>query len=118
MAGLNQRDFAKELKKSQVWLQKVLGGENHVRLRDLDDVARAMRTTASELVRLEEERYRLELTPTEVRIVEQLRRLPHMFAGVAQILHIPAIESAKDEASTHVRPRAADRSRSRSDGVS
>ena len=77
---LGQRDFAKDLAKSQVWLQKVLGGENSVRLKDLDAVARAMRTTASELVRTEEERYQLELSPTEVRIVEQLRRKPDTYS--------------------------------------
>lgn len=74
-ANLDQRTFAGDLKKSQVWLQKVLTGENQVRLRDLDQIADAMRTTTTELVRSDEERYTLELTPTEVRIVEALRRL-------------------------------------------
>jgi transcriptional regulator with XRE-family HTH domain len=89
VTGLSQREFAAELDKSQVWLQKVLAGENDVRLRHLDDVARAMRTTAAELVREEDERYQLELTPTEVRIIEQLRRQQDMFTGIAMVLRIP-----------------------------
>lgn len=87
--GVSQRDFADDLDKSQVWLQKVLAGENAVRLKDLDEVAMAMRTTASELVRSTEERYQLELTPSEVRIVEKLRRRPEAFAAIAALLQVP-----------------------------
>lgn len=90
--GLSQDEFVADLQKSQVWLQKVLKGENHVRLKDLDTVADAMRTTASELVRGAAERYQLELTPTEVRIVEKLRRRPTAFNAVAELLQIPAAE--------------------------
>jgi transcriptional regulator with XRE-family HTH domain len=86
--GVAQREFAADLQKTQVWLQKILSGENHVRLKDLDDVAHAMRTTASELVRSEADRYQLELTPTEVRILENLRRRPDMLTAVASFLKI------------------------------
>jgi transcriptional regulator with XRE-family HTH domain len=86
---VGQREFASDLKKTQVWLQKILSGENDVRLKDLDAVADAMRTTASELVRSEDERYQLELTPTEVRLLENLRRRPEAFAGLASLLRIP-----------------------------
>src|SRR5688572_3292760 len=72
LTGQNQEQLAQSLGKSKIWIQKVLGGENHARLRDLDTIAQAMRTTASDLVRADEDRYQLELTPTEVRIVEQL----------------------------------------------
>lgn len=89
VTGLSQRDFAAELQKTQVWLQKVLAGENEVRLRHLDDVARAMRTTAAELVRADDDRYQLELTPTEVRIIEQLRRMPESFAAITTLLRVP-----------------------------
>lgn len=90
VTGIGQREFAAELQKTQVWLQKVLKGENHVRLRDLDQVAFAMRTTAAELVRAKDDRYQLELTPTEVRIIENLRRRPDAFDALATLLHIPA----------------------------
>src|SRR5688572_30746828 len=73
--GISQRDFASDLGKSQVWLQKILQqGGNQVRLKDLDDIARAMHTSASELVRAEDDRYQLELSPTELRVVQHLRR--------------------------------------------
>lgn len=91
---VGQREFAGDLQKSQVWLQKVLTGENHVRLKDLDEVAHAMRTTSSELVRSKEDRYQLELTPTEVRILEKLRRRPEAFQAVAALLQINAISTA------------------------
>lgn len=89
LAGLSQRDFADDLHKTQVWLQKILAGENDVRLRSLDEIAQAMRTTAAELVRGEDERYQLELTPTEVRIIEQLRRRPEAFQAIAMLLEVP-----------------------------
>ena len=89
VTGLAQHEFATACGKTQVWLQHVLKGKNNVTLKDLDEVARAMRTTASELVRDGDQRYQLELTPTEVRLIEQLRRHPEMFAGVAILLHIP-----------------------------
>lgn len=88
---LTQRDFSASVKKSQVWLQKVLRSENEVRLADLDVVAQAMRTTAAELVREEDERYQLELTPTEVRVIEQLRRRPELFGAVCTICELPNV---------------------------
>lgn len=93
--GMGQREFAADLKKTQVWLQKILSGENHVRLKDLDDVAQAMRTTAAELVRGPEERYRLELTPTEVRILERLRHRPEAYDAIAYLLRIPSVPSTQ-----------------------
>lgn len=97
---LGQRQFAADVGKTQVWLQKVLaGGENgnDVRLRDLDILARAMRTTASELVRSADEYYALELTPTELRIIEQLRRRQELLLAVATILGVglPSTETPR-----------------------
>lgn len=86
--GLGQRQLAIDLDKSQVWLQKVLAGENHIRLRDLDQIAGALRTTAAELVRAEDDRYQLELTPTEVRIVETLRHRPDARDAIASLLKL------------------------------
>lgn len=87
---LTQREFADTVKKSQVWVKKILHGEHEVRLADLDVVADAMRTTASELVRADDERYQLELSPTEVRVIEKLRRKPDLFGAVCVICEIPA----------------------------
>lgn len=86
--GLDQRAFSEELGRSQVWLQKVLKGENHVRLKDLDEIARAMRTSAAELVREDHERYSLECTPTEVRILERLRHQPAIYEALTLLLSL------------------------------
>lgn len=86
--GLGQRELANDLHRSQVWLQKVLAGENHIRLRDLDDIAKALRTTACELVRAEDDRYQMELAPTEVRIIEKLRHRPNQRDAIASLLGI------------------------------
>ena len=88
-AQLGQRELATDIGKSQVWLQKVLTGENSVRLRDLDAVAHALRTTAAELVRDDaDERYTLDLSPTEVRVIEKLRRRPEILDGITKVLQI------------------------------
>ena len=88
-AQLGQRELARDLGKSQVWLQKVLAGENAVRLRDIDLIADALRTTAAELLRdSDDERYTLELTPTEVRVIERLRRRPEILEGITKVLQI------------------------------
>jgi len=88
LTRLSQRDVAPELGKTQPWLAAVLQGKNEVRLRDLDDIATAMRTTAADLVRDESERYLIELTPTELRIVEQLRRRPDSLDAIATLLRV------------------------------
>lgn len=90
-----QREFAADLKKTQVWLQKILKGENHVRLKDLDQIADAMRTTASELVRGEDDRYTVEVTPTELRILENLRRSEEVLRGIMSILHLKDVPEPK-----------------------
>lgn len=86
VTNLGQRDFAAKFRKSQIWLQKVIAGKNHVRLRDLDRIADAMHTTASELVRADEDRYQMELSPTEARIIERLRFRPDMFEAIVTLL--------------------------------
>lgn len=89
ITNLTQRELARTVKKSQVWVKHIVHGTNEVRLRDLDIIADAMRTTASELVRAEDERYQLELSPTEVRVIEKLRRRPELFQAVCTICEIP-----------------------------
>jgi len=83
---IGQREMAADLGKTQVWLQKVLTGENHARLRDLDNIARALRTTASELVRGEEDRRQYELTPSEVKIIERMRHRQAVLFAIVTIL--------------------------------
>lgn len=109
--GLDQRTFADALGKSQVWLQKVLKGENHVRLRDLDQVAEAMRTSAAELVRDETARYTLECSPSEVRMIERLRHHPDIYQAVTTIVNarFPSKPSTNDTAGTARRAGTSDK---------
>lgn len=89
LTKLGQREFAKAMQKSQIWLQKVLSGENHVRLKDLDIVAAAMRTTAADLVRTEDRRYLIECTPAEFAVLERLRMRRESFEAVRMLLDVP-----------------------------
>lgn len=88
MADLTQDEFAASMSKTQEWLAAILKGKNDPRLRDLDLIADAMRTSASELVRATSDRYQLELTPTEVRILEKLRRKPDTLKGLLLLLDV------------------------------
>lgn len=88
VTGISQQEFVEELQKTQPWLAAILKGKNDVRLADLDIIAQAMRTTASELVRTSDERYQLELSPTEVRIMERLRHRPEMYGAIATLLRV------------------------------
>ena len=93
--GMTQREFAKDLGKSQVWLQKILQqGGNQPRLRDIDIIANAMHTTAAELVRADNHHYQLELTPTELRVLQHLRRRPELLDAVATLCNIPPASPA------------------------
>jgi transcriptional regulator with XRE-family HTH domain len=91
---LTQRQLAKGLDRSQPWLDKVLQGKNDVRLADLDVVANTLRTTASELVRAEDDRYQMELSPTELRVIERLRHRPELMEAIAILLDVrpPKVE--------------------------
>lgn len=85
---MGQRAFAKDLHKSQVWLQKILKGANQVRLRDLDAIAQAMRCSAAELVRDTSERHTADLTSTEILVLERLRHRPRILQAVLSILDV------------------------------
>lgn len=88
VTGLTQEEFALSMEKGQEWLSAILKGKNDPRLRDLDLIADAMRTSAAELVRATSDRYQLELTPTEVRILEKLRRKPEILEGLVLLLEV------------------------------
>lgn len=89
--GITQRPFASKLKKTQPWLQAILKGQNAVRLQDLDDIAAALSTTASELVRKGDDRYVVELTPDEFRVLQRWRHSPEIATAVQTLLeaHFP-----------------------------
>lgn len=93
---ITQRDFAALFGKTQAWLEKILQGENHVRLEDLDVVAGVLRTTASDLLRQTDERYQVDCSPTEIRILEAMRQSPDVARGVLLILSARRMNSGSD----------------------
>ena len=102
--GVGQRAFAKSLGKTQVWLQKVLQGENHVRLRDLDQIAEGMRTTAADLIRTETDRQLIEVTPSELRLIERIRHRPDYLDAVLVLTGVRAQPEASDRVPSLVSP--------------
>lgn len=72
---MTQREFAEKMGKSQPWLQKILDGENQLRLDDLDDVAAVFNLPAAELIRRKDDTL-YELRPTEALCVRAVRLMP------------------------------------------
>jgi transcriptional regulator with XRE-family HTH domain len=98
LTGLTHQEFADEMGHSKEWVQKILSRQNKVRLQDIDKIAALMRLTASELVRNgESERYQMDLAPTEVRLVEKLRRTPHGMESLAYLLKLNETLDIKTE---------------------
>lgn len=83
-----QRELAKRVGKSQPWLQKILTGENALRLDDLDRVAAALGIPPGELIR-DGGNELVEIAPTELQAVRALRAM-----SVEVRLHCVAVLSA------------------------
>lgn len=85
--GWTQRELAKRVGKSQPWLQKILTGENALRLDDIDTVARALSIPPAELIR-ESGNELIEVSPAETQLLRSYRALaPEIrqhFQGVLQ----------------------------------
>lgn len=105
ISGYTQREFAAALGMSQPWLEKILTGENQVRLEDLDNLADKMHTTAAQLIRTDEERYTLELTPTELNVVERLRRKPELLLACLTLLQAAPASSVGSRRASPKGPR-------------
>lgn len=88
-----QREFAERVGKSQPWLQKILDGENHLRLEDLDTVATALNVPTAELIRGDQDEL-VELTPSELRLLRAFRDLTNVIQGASlQLLEAAAHNS-------------------------
>lgn len=74
-----QREFADRFgerlgePRSQPWLQKILDGDNHMRLEDLDHAAAVLGVPTAELVRAPED-YLVEVTPIELQVLRLYRQ--------------------------------------------
>lgn len=92
--GYSQREMARRLERSQPWVAKVIRGPlkagQDVRLEDLDDVALALGVTAVELVRDHGLEFVANLTPSEMRMLQQIRKLPaHVIEAVRVLIDAP-----------------------------
>lgn len=86
--NLSQRDLAERLRCSQGRIAKLLNGRVAIRVNDLDELAMAVGLPLAEVIRDRGLEFYAEMTPTEVRMIEQLRRRPHMLQGVLLMLEI------------------------------
>lgn len=74
--GLAKRELGKRMDgKKDAWANEVLKGEIKFQLKDLDLLARALKTTAAALVKSEDEDAEY-LTPSERRLLRAIRALP------------------------------------------
>lgn len=93
---LSQRDLAQLLRCSQGRVAKMLNGGVHLRLSDLAILAEAVGIPLVEAVRDRGLEFFAELTPTEVRILERLRRRPEVIPALGVILGLkPDLERPK-----------------------
>lgn len=84
----SQRELAKRVGKSQPWLQKILSGENSLRLDDIDAMAAACRVPPAELIR-DADNEIVEVTPSELRALRRIRELePEQVAHILAILEM------------------------------
>lgn len=94
--GWTQRELAKRLGKSQPWLQKILNGENAIRLDNIDAVARAIGVPPAELIREGDDEL-MELTPSEQALLRSFRALADpVKVHAAALLHATASVQASD----------------------
>jgi transcriptional regulator with XRE-family HTH domain len=73
--GLTGRAFGKRLGRGDQWVSNLLAGRFALSLDELDEAARALQVTPSELVHREEDGL-WELRPTEMRLIRGLRAVP------------------------------------------
>ncbi len=88
--GVSQRDLAQILKCSQGRVAKILNGGVKLRVNDVADLADAVGLSVVEAIRDQGLEFYAEMTPTEVRILEQLRLRPHVLHGLLTILRVEA----------------------------
>lgn len=86
--GLSQRDLAGLLKCSQGRVAKLLTGGVKLRVDDVAILAEAVGITAVEAIRDRGLEFFAELSPSEVRLLERLRRQPHRLQGALLMLDV------------------------------
>lgn len=87
--NLSQRDLADRMRCSQGRIAKILKGQVELRLNDIEELARLVGITLVEAIRDRGLEFYAELTPTEVRMLEGLRRRPNFRRACLNMLEIP-----------------------------
>lgn len=86
---ITQRDIADTLHCSQGRVAKILNGGVKLRVNDMGILADAVGITPVEALRDRGLEFYAELTPSEVRILERLRRRPNALQGALLMLGLP-----------------------------
>lgn len=86
---ISQRDLAALLRCSQGRITKILNGGVNLRVDDLETLADAVGLRLTELVRDRGLEFYAEMTPSELRIFQTIRRSPKVMQGVMILLDIP-----------------------------
>jgi len=102
---VSQRDLAERLKCSQGRIAKILNGGVNLRLNDVAVLAQAVGISPVEAIRDRGVEFHAELTPSELRVLERLRRRPAALQGVMLLLDVSeAGPHRKGKASTTHHP--------------
>lgn len=83
---ISQRDLAETMRCSQGRIAKILNGGVNLRVDDLDTLARAVGISLTEAVRDRGMEFQAEMTPTELRVLERLRRRPGVLQAIMTML--------------------------------
>lgn len=86
--GISQADIAGQLQWLPARTSKVLHGKLPLTVDDLEALCFAVGLSPTEAVRDRGLEFCADMTPTELRILERLRQLPHLLDAIAQILQV------------------------------
>jgi transcriptional regulator with XRE-family HTH domain len=93
--GLSQRDLAHQLQWSQGRLAKVLTGRTDLRYNDMVAVCQMIGLSIVEAVRDHGLEFCAEMTPTELRVLERFRQLPHLIPAILLILNVSSPDARR-----------------------
>lgn len=95
--GITQTDLAEALGCSQSRIAKIFAKNIRLRLEDVEVLARRVGLTLSEVVRDRGLEFCAELTPTELRVLERIRRRPRMLDGIMIMLDLQAPDERRPQ---------------------
>lgn len=105
--GISQRDLAERLRCSQGRVAKLMNGGINLRVNDVATLTDAVGITVVEALRDRGLEFYAELTPSEVRILERLRRRPNALQGALLMLGLSGddAKTKHDDGKQHTKTR-------------